>query len=184
MASSLIAALVLSSSLVGPSSHLGADAFSPSIGSASGSTSSAVQRASNAAAALHLSNRPPGPSADSIVSVYGGNGGGASNSGDGNKRRRSGRNGNNKRRSTRTAGTPSPSQSKGKKRNSKNQSARRNTRNDSPNRQPSEGPVKRSAAETAKSREQHLALRSKLEEMQHRNGQGEELSRELVHWYT
>ena len=173
MSSSLIAALVLSSSLIGPSSHLGVDAFSP-IGSASGSTSSVAQHVSNAAAtALHLSNQP---SADSIVNVYGGGGSGANNNnGGGNKRRRSGRNSNNKRRSA--AGTSSSSQSKGKRRNNKNQNARRSS--SSPNRQSSARPVARSAAETAKSREQHLELRSKLEETQQRNGQGEELSREL-----
>ena len=176
MSSSLIAALVLSSSLIGPSSHLGVDAFTP-IGSAGGSTSSVAPHVSNAATtALHLSNQP---SADSIVSVYGGGGSGANNNnGGGNKSRRSGRGGS-KRRSN--AGTSSSSsQSKGKRRNSKNQNLRRSSSNSSPNRQSSARPVARSAAETAKSREQHLELRSKLEEMQRRNGQGEELSRELV----
>ena len=176
MSSSLIAALVLSSSLIGPSSQLGVDAFSP-IGSAGGSASSIAQQVSNVATtALHLSNQP---SADSIVSVYGGGGSGANNNnGGGNKSRRSGRGGS-KRRSN--AGTSSSSsQSKGKRRNSKNQNLRRSSSNSSPNRQSSARPVARSAAETAKSREQHLELRSKLEEMQRRNGQGEELSRELV----
>ena len=171
MSSSLIAALVLSSSLLGPSSHhLGADAFSP-IGSASGGSTSSVatpQRdvSNTATTALHLSNQPSGPSAESIVSVYGGSGGGdATNNNDGgNKRRRSGRNGNNK----------------GKRRSNRNQNTRRNSSNNSPSRQSSASPVARSAAETAKSREQHLELRSKLEKMQRRNGQGEELSREFV----
>ena len=181
MSSSLIAALVLSSSLIGPSSHLGVDAFTP-IGSAGGSTSSVAPHVSNAATtALHLSNQP---SADSIVSVYGGGGSGANNNnGGGNRRRRSGRNGNNKRRSA--AGTSSQqgqSNRSGNKnrRNSRNQNARRSNSNNSPNRQSSARPVARSEAETAKSRAQHLELRSKLEEMQRRNGQGEELSRELV----
>ena len=184
MTSPLItAALVLSSSLIGPSSHLGADAFSPLCSSASagscGSASSVFrQHPAKAATALHLSgNQPSGPSADSIVSVYGGNGSGANNgNGGGNKRRRSGRNGTKRRSTGGTGGTSSsPNRSNRRRGNNKNQNRRRSN---SPNRQSSAGPVARSAAETAKSREQHLALRSKLEEMQQRNGQGEELSRE------
>lgn len=176
MSSSLIAALVLSSSLIGSSPHLGVDAFSP-IGSAGGSTSSVTQQVSNAATtALHLSNQP---SADSIVSVYGGGGSGANNNnGGGNRRRRSGRGGS-KRRST-AGTTSSSSQSRGKRRNNRNQNTRQNKINSSSNRQSSARPIAKSAAEMAKSREQHLKLRSKLEEMQRRNGQGEELSRELV----
>ena len=150
------------------------------------------------ATALHATSDPDRP-ADSLVGVHGGGGadGGTSSrrrrtTGNNNKSKSNSSNKSNKRRaanasSTRGGASPA-SQSPAKNRrsnNANNQGDRRRRRNDHPSQGQRAGSrATASAAEAQRrNREQRLALRSKLEEMQRRSGQGEELSREFLDTY-
>ena len=202
------AALFLSSSLgvvdafsisAAPLSGRGS-ASSASIGSRRGADMGvpATMPPSLWATALHAASDPDRP-ADSLVGVHGG---GGADGGTSSRRRRTTGSGNNnssnsnsnsnsnnksnKRRaanagSTRGGASPA-SQSPAKNRrsnNANNQGDRRRRRNDHPSQSQRPSRATASAAEAQRrNREQRLALRSKLEEMQRRSGQGEELSRE------
>eukprot|EP00563_Minutocellus_polymorphus_P002694 CAMPEP_0181027756 /NCGR_PEP_ID=MMETSP1070-20121207/4324_1 /TAXON_ID=265543 /ORGANISM="Minutocellus polymorphus, Strain NH13" /LENGTH=1000 /DNA_ID=CAMNT_0023104999 /DNA_START=50 /DNA_END=3052 /DNA_ORIENTATION=- len=191
MASSLVAALLLSSSLIGPASVGRVDAFSISAPSGTGASSSVlvgsrgvVPAPSRSVTALRASDRPSGPSADSLVSVHSGDGsgrktdGGGGGGGDGasgGKRRRTGSGNKSKRRATTGGGGTASPQSKNRRNNnnSSSQSNRNRRRSDNRSTRPSAAPPSRA---TQWSKERHLALRSKLEKMQHRSVQGEELA--------
>ena len=152
------AALLLSSSL-------GVDAFSisaapPSGCSASSASSILVPLSATALHATSDPDQPPSSATDSLVGVYGG----SVNGGTSRRRRTTGGGGNNQSRNRRN----------------NNQGNRRRRRNDHPSQ--SQRADRAAEAQRRKNREQHLALRSKLEEMQRRNGQGEELLRKLLQY--